>query len=67
MATLERQKPPFLLLSMMLYGTGYPFDQLGSAVPAVSPPNLSLPIQEGVHKMGNGEGLDNVQALLCNR
>ncbi|KAK4819036.1 hypothetical protein QYF61_024401 [Mycteria americana] len=29
------------MLSMTPYGVGYPFGQLGSAVPAVSPPNFS--------------------------
>jgi len=28
------------MLSMALYGMAYPFGQLGSAVPAVSPPNF---------------------------
>jgi len=30
----------FLMLSMMSYGTEYPFGQLGSAASAVSPPSL---------------------------
>ncbi|KAK4820316.1 hypothetical protein QYF61_022933 [Mycteria americana] len=32
--------PRLYMLSMTSYGTEYPFGQLGSAVPAVSPPNL---------------------------
>ena len=46
---VPEQWPPYqlslvLLLSMMPYGTEYPFGQLASAVPAVSPPNfLSTP------------------------
>ena len=32
--------PQLYMLSMMSYGMEYPFGQLGSAVPAVSPPNL---------------------------
>lgn len=42
-----KQQPPwkdyapcFLLPSMTFYGMEYPFGQLGSAVLAVSPPNL---------------------------
>ena len=37
---IPSSSPSFLLLSMTSYGMGYPFGQLGSAVPAVSPPNL---------------------------
>lgn len=41
----------FLLLSMELYGIEYPFDQSGSVVQAVSPPNFlptpSLPTRLG--------------------
>ena len=32
--------PQLYMLSMMSYGMEYPFGQLGSAVPAVSPPNF---------------------------
>jgi len=31
--------PPLYKLSMTFYGMGYPFGQLGSAVPAVPPPS----------------------------
>ena len=41
--TLPSSFPSFFLLSMMSYGMGYPFGQLGSAVPAVSPPNFLCP------------------------
>ena len=32
--------PQLYMLSMMSYGMEYPFGQLGSAVPAASPPNF---------------------------
>jgi len=32
--------PHFTVLSMMSYGMGYPFGQLGLAVPAMSPPSF---------------------------
>jgi len=40
---VPKQCPPptFLLLSMTPYGTEFPSGQLGSGVPAVSPPNFS--------------------------
>jgi len=34
--------PQFLLLSITFYAAGYPFGQLRSAVPAVSPPSFLL-------------------------
>ena len=41
---LPPSSPSFILLSIVLYGTEYPFGQLGSAVPAVPPPSsLSSP------------------------
>jgi len=35
--------PQLYMLSMTSYGMEYPFGQLGSAVPAVSPPRFSAP------------------------
>ena len=32
--------PPVHIPSIMSYGVGYPFGQLGSAVPAMSPPSF---------------------------
>ena len=56
------------MLSMMSYGLEHPLGQLGSAVPAVSPPQLLVPPQPprwwgGVRSK---KGLDSVQALLSN-
>ena len=58
--------PQLSMLSMMSYGLEYPFGQLGSAVPAVSPPSsLCTPslLAGGVRSRN---GLDSVSALLSN-
>ena len=39
-STPPGQLPPVYILGMTSYGLEYPFGQLGSAVPAVSPPSF---------------------------
>ena len=56
------------IAEQMAYGMEYPFGQLGSAVPAMSPPKL-LPTPSLVAFWGEGgkcreDSLDAVQALL---
>lgn len=56
-----------LLLSVTVYGMGYPFGQLGSAVLAVLPPNQHLqPVccRVGNRETGGNRGFDAIQALF---
>jgi len=69
MTPLTPSPPPFpelLLLTTMSYDMGYPFGQLGSAVPAVFPANLlHVPsLFTGGARMG--ENLNAVQAFFSN-
>lgn len=68
MANLEKLPPPVLFLTIMLYGTEYPFGQFASAVLTTFPPSLlSTPnLLAHARRVRNREHLDNVYALFSN-